>query len=53
MITKRQLLGGAVLTASSAMARSIASQSHAPSRPGFFAAKDIAEAGLIFDLPIA
>ena len=47
MITKRQLLAGAALAASAGMpARP------AVSRPGFFAARDIAEAGFIYGLPI-
>jgi hypothetical protein len=52
MITKRQLLGGAALTASTAVPGLSPTKAAAPSRPGFFAAKDIAEAGLIFGLPI-
>jgi len=46
MITKRQLLAGAALAATGTPVRS------AFSRPGFFAAKDIAEAGFIYGLPI-
>jgi hypothetical protein len=47
MITKRQLLAGAALAASAGMpVRS------ALSRPGFLAAKDIAESGFIYGLPI-
>nr|WP_294505352.1 DUF1254 domain-containing protein [uncultured Rhodopila sp.] len=47
MITKRQLLAGAALAASAGLpVRS------AVSRPGLIAAKDIAEAGLIYGLPI-
>ena len=51
MITKRQLLGSAALAASAAIP-SFSLLNAAPSRPGFLAAKDIAEAGYIFGLPI-
>ncbi len=47
MISKRQLLGGAAAVAATGMPHPSAS-----ARPGFFAAKDIAEAGFIFGLPI-
>jgi hypothetical protein len=51
MITRRKLLGGAALLATSGT--SVLSSAKADTRrPGFFAAKDIAEAGLIFGLPI-
>jgi hypothetical protein len=52
MMTKRELLGSAALAASSAMLGLSPAKAAPPSRPGFFAAKDIAEAGLIFGLPI-
>jgi hypothetical protein len=52
MITKRQLLGGAALAASSAIPSLSPVKAAAPHRPGFLAAKDIAEAGFIFGLPI-
>jgi hypothetical protein len=52
MITKRQLFGGAALAASTALPRLSPAEAAAPSRPGFLAAKDIAEAGFIFGLPI-
>jgi hypothetical protein len=52
MITRRQLLGCAALAASTAIPGLSSSKAAAPSRPGFFAAKDIAEAGYIFGLPI-
>ena len=52
MITKRRLLGGAALAASSATPGQSPAKAAAPSRPGFFAAKDVAEAGFIFGLPI-
>jgi hypothetical protein len=50
MLTKRQLLGGvAIAAAHGGILPAVA----APvGRPGFIAAKDIAEAGLIFGLPI-
>ena len=51
MITKRQLLGSAALAASAAIP-SFSLLNAAPSRPGLIAAKDIAEAGFIFGLPI-
>ncbi len=52
MITKRQLLGGAAFAASAAIPGLLPAKAAAPSRPGFIAAKDIAEAGYIFGLPI-
>jgi hypothetical protein len=52
MITKRQLLGSAALVASEAIPVLSLAKAAAPSRPGFPAAKDIAEAGYIFGLPI-
>jgi hypothetical protein len=52
MITKRQLLGGAALAASTALPALLSAKAAAPGRPGFIAAKDIAEAGFIFGLPI-
>jgi hypothetical protein len=52
MFTKRQLLGGAALAASAAISGLSPARAAAPSRAGFFAAKDIAEAGFIFGLPI-
>src|ERR1700731_2946749 len=54
MITKRDLLRSAALTAIAATtANSIpASAQTSADRPGFFAAKDIAEAGFIYGLPI-
>src|SRR5271157_1735416 len=52
MITKRQLLGGAALADSTAIPALSPANAAAPSRPGFIAAKDIAEAGFIFGLPI-
>ena len=52
MITKRRLLGGAALAAAGAIPRFSSAKAAAPSRPGFIAAKDIAEAGFIFGLPI-
>jgi hypothetical protein len=52
MITKRQILGSTVLAASTAIAGLSPIKAAAPSRPGFLAAKDIAEAGFIFGLPI-
>ena len=52
MFTKRQLLGGAALAASAAISGLSPARAAATSRSGFFAAKDIAEAGFIFGLPI-
>ncbi len=52
MITRRQLLGNAGLAASTAIVGRSSATAAAPSRPGFFAAKDVAEAGFIFGLPI-
>jgi hypothetical protein len=54
MITKRALLRSAALTAIAATtAKSIPVRAQASAdRPGFFAAKDIAEAGFIYGLPI-
>ena len=51
MITKRQLLGSAALAAAATIP-GFSPVKAAPSRPGFLAAKDIAEAGFIFGLPI-
>ncbi len=51
MITKRQLLGSAALAAAAAIP-SFSPVKAAPSWPRFLAAKDIAEAGFIFGLPI-
>src|SRR5947209_4766492 len=49
MLTKRELLRSAALAAITATtAQSVGAQT----RPGFFGAKDIAEAGFIFGLPI-
>ena len=52
MITRRQLLTRTALAASGPILGLSPSMAAAPSRPGFFAAKDIAEAGYIFGLPI-
>jgi hypothetical protein len=52
MITKRQLLGSVALAASAAIPSFSPVKAAAPSRPGLIAAKDIAEAGFIFGLPI-
>src|SRR5580692_420878 len=52
MITKRQLLGSAALAASAVIPSFSPVKAAAPSRPGLIAAKDIAEAGFIFGLPI-
>jgi hypothetical protein len=52
MITRRQLLGTAALAASSAISGLSPAKAATPDRPGFIAAKDIAEAGFIFGLPI-
>jgi hypothetical protein len=51
MLNRRDLLSSSVLMASMGMPV-LSSALAASSRPGFFAAKDIAEAGLIFGLPI-
>src|ERR1700738_397025 len=54
MLTKRDLLRSAALaaiTASTAKSVSVHAQTNAD-RPGFFKAKDIAEAGFIYGLPI-
>jgi hypothetical protein len=54
MITKRDLLRSAALTAIAATTANLipASAQTSAERPGFFAAKDIAEAGFIYGLPI-
>jgi hypothetical protein len=52
MITKRQLLGGAALAASAVFPWLSPAKAVTPSRPGLIGAKDIAEAGFIFGLPI-
>src|SRR6202165_2406385 len=54
MLTKRDLLRSAALAAITAStANSIPAQAQTSAeRPGFFKAKDIAEAGFIFGLPI-
>src|SRR5580693_963143 len=52
MITRRQLLERTALAASTPMLGLSKADAAVPSRPGFFAAKDIAEAGYIFGLPI-
>jgi hypothetical protein len=54
MITKRDLLRSAALTAIAATTANLipASAQTSADRPGFFAAKDIAEAGFIYGLPI-
>jgi hypothetical protein len=52
MITRRQLLTGTALAASAPLFRPTPVEAAVPIRPGFFAAKDIAEAGYIFGLPI-
>jgi hypothetical protein len=52
MMTKRQLVGGAVLAATAAMRGLSPAKAATTSAPGFIAAKDIAEAGYIFGLPI-
>jgi len=52
MFTKRQLLGGAALAASAVISGLSPARAAAPSRAGFFATRDIAEAGFIFGLPI-
>jgi hypothetical protein len=54
MLTKRDLLRSAALaaiTASTAKSVSVRAQTSAD-RPGFFKAKDIAEAGFVYGLPI-
>jgi hypothetical protein len=53
MLTKRDLLRSSALAAMTAttMSRTVRAQTNAD-RPGFFKAKDIAEAGFIFGLPI-
>jgi hypothetical protein len=53
MLTKRDLLRSSALAAMTAttMSRAVRAQTNAD-RPGFFKAKDIAEAGFIFGLPI-
>ena len=53
MITKRALLSSGALTVIAAAVKSgpVTGQSN-PDRPGFFKARDIAEAGFIFGLPI-
>ena len=54
MLTKRDLLRSAAfaaLTATMTKSRPVSAQTSAD-RPGFFAAKDIAEAGFIYGLPI-
>ncbi|WP_027542819.1 DUF1254 domain-containing protein [Bradyrhizobium sp. WSM2254] len=54
MLTKRELLGSAALAAITAAATKsipVFAQTN-PDRPGFFAAKDIAEAGFIYGVPI-
>src|SRR5580692_5496647 len=54
MITKRDLLRSAALTAIAATTANLipASAQTSADRPGFFAAKDVAEAGFIYGLPI-
>ena len=54
MFTKRDLLRSAALAAITAStAKSIPAQAQTSAdRPGFFKAKDIAEAGFIYGLPI-
>src|SRR5208282_1084589 len=54
MITRRELLAKTGLTASAAplLGLSAARAEESAERPGFFAAKDIAEAGYIYGLPI-
>src|SRR5215475_6445497 len=54
MLTKRELLRSlalAAITATTAQSGPVRAQTSAD-RPGFFAAKDIAEAGFIYGLPI-
>jgi hypothetical protein len=52
MITKRDLLRSAALTAIAATTTKSLPVSAQADRPGFFTAKDIAEAGFIYGLPI-
>ncbi len=52
MITRRQLLTRTASAASAPIFDLPPAKAAVPSRPGFFAAKDIAEAGYIFGLPI-
>ncbi|SED40226.1 Uncharacterized conserved protein [Rhizobiales bacterium GAS191] len=52
MITRRKLLTTTAVAASAPIFSLSPAKAAAPSRPGFFAAKDIAEAGYIFGLPI-
>jgi hypothetical protein len=52
MITRRQLLSGTALAASAPIFGIAPANAAGASRPGFIAAKDVAEAGLIFGLPI-
>ncbi len=52
MITRRDVLAGIAITATSTALGFHRADAATPSRPGFFAAKDIAEAGYIFGLPI-
>ena len=51
-ITRRRLLTSTVAAASAPLLGRASAQTATPERPGFFAAKDIAEAGYIFGLPI-
>ena len=55
MLTKREFIGGAATgLAFAALTRAAPAfaQAKTPPRPGFFKAKDIAEEGFIFGLPI-
>jgi hypothetical protein len=52
MITRRLLLAQTALTAAAPFAGFAARAEDASGRPGFFAAKDIAEAGYVYGLPI-
>jgi hypothetical protein len=53
MLTKRELLRSAALAITAVTAKTALAQAQSGSdRPGFFAAKDIAEAGFIYGLPI-
>ena len=52
MITRRTLLATTAVAASAPIFGFSPTKAAAPSRPGFFAAKDIAEAGFIYGLPI-
>jgi len=52
MITRRKLLNGGALAASGAIFGLAPARAATLGRPGFFAAKDIAEAGYIFGLPL-